>query len=311
MTAHENRTTWRTARRPGPRQAGPAQHDSTRTRKRRTRVHALRAGRLRGNKTTTRGTGWWSLLRPRETFEFPAYVYIIEHADGLIAIDTGMNARGWRFPWFTRRITPSPVSEGEHQEIGPQMKAAGLRPEDVRTVILTHLDVDHVGGIPWFPDAEVLVHRAEHEAALSWMGKVRYQPHLWPSDFDPTLYDMDPEPFGPFPESRAVGDHGDLRLVPIPGHSDGQIGVVLRTGGVTLFFSADHVLRQDWFVEDLAAGRLTGLVSGVLWRKRYRELAAETSRRIRKFVETTPTVLLPAHDSDTPRRLAAMETLVL
>ena len=69
-----------------------------------------------------------------------------------------------------------------------------------------------------------------------------------------------------------------------------------------LIFSADHALRQDWLLEDLAAGRIT-MVSAAASRK----LAAETSRLIRRFIEETPTVLIPAHDSDVAARVEARE----
>jgi N-acyl homoserine lactone hydrolase len=271
-----------------------------------TKVHAIQAGRLRGNKTTARATSRWSVLRRRVDFQFPAFVYLIEHPEGYIAVDTGMNAQGWSFPLVMRRFAPSAIIDSEEEEIGPQMMAAGLQPEDVRTVILTHLDVDHVGGVRWFPNAEVLVHRLEYEFASTFLGRMRYRPELWSSGFAPTLYDLDPHPYGPFPESKALNDAGDLRLVPIPGHSPGQVGVILRTNGVALLFAADHVLRQDWFVEDWAAGRLVGL--GTFGFPKH---AVETTRRIQRFTAEVPTVLLPAHDTDAPRRLTAMETIEL
>jgi N-acyl homoserine lactone hydrolase len=243
--------------------------------------------------------------------EWPVLVYIIEHTNGHIAIDTGMNAEGWTFPFWTQPVAVSPIIECEEEEIGPRMKAAGLDPADVRTVILTHLDLDHVGGVGWFPNAEILVHRPEYDFASTskFIGKIRYQPKRWPSEFDPTLYDLVDESYGPFPKSKMLRGYKDLRIVPLPGHSIGQVGMVLRTNGKALFFTADHVSRQDWFVEDWAVDRLFGLVFSNLWMRRYRKLAAETSRRIHHFTEEAPTVLLPAHDADAPRRLEQMETI--
>jgi N-acyl homoserine lactone hydrolase len=275
------------------------------------KVHAIQAGRVKANKTIVRGMSWRSLLRRREDFEWPVLVYIIEHPKGHIAIDTGVNAQGWTFPFWTRPVAVHPSIEGEKEEIGPRMKAAGVDPADVRTIILTHLDLDHMGGVGWFPNAEILVHRPEYDFASTskFIGKIRYQPERWPAEFDPTLYDLAPEPYGPFPESKTLEDYEDLRLVPLAGHSIGQVGVILRTNGIALFFTADHVSRQDWFVEDWAAGRLYGLIFSNLWMKRYREQAAETSRRIHRFTEQVTTVLLPSHDANAPRRLEAMEPI--
>jgi N-acyl homoserine lactone hydrolase len=275
------------------------------------KIHVIQTGRVRANKTMTRGMGWNSLLRRREDFEWPILVYIIEHPKGHIAIDTGVNVQGWTIPFWARPVAVRPIIEGEEEEIGPRMKAADLDPAIVRTVIITHLDLDHVGGVGWFPNAEILVHRPEYDFASKskFIGKKRCQPERWPAKFDPTLYDLDPEPYGPFPESKTLEDYEGLRLVPLPGHSIGQVGVILRTNSIALFFTGDHTARQDWFVEDWAAGRLYGSVFINLWMKRYCELGAETSRRIHRFTEEVTTILLPSHDADAPRRLEAMEPI--
>ena len=268
------------------------------------RVHVIQTGRNVGNETFMRRPFWRTLLRRRKWYDFPVFSYVVEHPEGPIAIDTGLSPRVQISPFQHRVMSlPSPrVERGE--EIDAQMRAEGLRPEEVRRVVLTHLDWDHTGGLPHFPDAEVLVHRPEYEYASTRMGKWRYQPKLWPSSFDPTLYDLDPEPYGPFPNSKALTDSGDVRLVPLPGHTIGQIGVVLHPDGrgKALLFSADHVLRQDWFVEDYAKGDPLGLAF-------FPEPARETSRRIRRFADETETVLLPAHDAQAPARLTAMEPL--
>ena len=266
------------------------------------RVHAIQTGRLIGNETFMRGERWTSLLRRRRAVEFPVYSYIVEHPEGLIAIDTGMSAQAHR-PATQRRFVPRPVAKPE-DEVGPRMRATGLRPEEVSRVVITHLDWDHVGGIAHFPNAEVLVHRPEWEFASTFIGRTRYQPRRWPSEFQPTLYDLDAEPYGPFSASLPLTDSGDVRLVPIPGHSIGQVAVVLQTNGCALFFGADHVLREDWFVEDFRAGHLLGL--GIF----FPEQAVATSRRIVSYARERPTVLLPAHDAEAPARLASMTTLV-
>lgn len=261
------------------------------------RVHVIETGRLVGNLTFLRGDGFASLLRRSEPYEFPAYSFIVEGPEGLIAIDTGMSARARTpRPLLQRRFVPRPLF-GE--EIGTRMRAAGLDPGEVRLVVLTHLDWDHAGGLAHFPGAEVLVHRSEWAFAQRLGGRLRYEPALWPAGFSPTVYDLEPEPCGPFPVSRAVTADGEVRLVPLGGHSAGQVGVVVRIGELRLLFCADHVLREDWFLEDYATGRRLGL--GV-W---HPALAVETSERVHGFIGEFPTVLVPSHDEQAPARLAA------
>lgn len=268
------------------------------------KVHVIQTGRNIGNETLMRNARWSSHFRRRKPYEFPVFSFIIEHPEGLIGIDTGSTTRVRvsRVQHRLMSVPPLPVIE-PGEEIDSQMGAKGLRTEDVRRVVLTHLDWDHAGGIEHFPDAEILVHRPEHEYATSkLMGKWRYQTKLWPEWFDPTLYDLGPEPYGPFPASKPLTEDGDVRLVPIPGHTIGQVGVIVQADGHALFFAADHVLRQDWFVENYAAGDLLGLAF-------FPKLAPETSRRIHRLAEETPTVFLPSHDDETPARLAARDTL--
>ena len=261
------------------------------------RIHVVETGRLVNNTTFMRADGWASgLLRRRADFEFPVQSFLVEHPEGLIAIDTGLGAPP-TVPRWQRRFVPVPV--GAPRRIDEQLHAGGFDPADVRRVILTHLDWDHVGGIGAFPSAEVLVHRPEHEAAASRAGRMRYEPGRWPKSFSPTLYDLDDVPLGPFPRSRAVTERGDVHLVPLPGHSAGQVGVLVQAGDATLLFAADHLLRWDWFLEDSAAGHQLGL--GIF----YPRDARETSRRVLALVEETGAVVLPSHDEETPSRLTA------
>ena len=259
-------------------------------------VHVIDTGRLVANRTFLRGEGFTSLMRRVELVEFPALAYVVEHAEGLVVIDTGLGAH-IPGPRSVRGFPPAPTTTRD-QEIDAGMRRHGLDPRDVRLVVLTHLDTDHTGGVRHFPHAEVLVHRREHDFARTRIGRYRYRPSLWPADFAPTLYELDPEPCGPFASSRAITRSGDMRLVPIPGHSPGQVAVAYERDGVTLLFAADHMLRADWFAEDLAAGRL--LMLGAFGKSD----ARMTSLRLQEFIRDRPTVLLPAHDADAARRLA-------
>jgi glyoxylase-like metal-dependent hydrolase (beta-lactamase superfamily II) len=266
------------------------------------RVHVIQTGRLafkeivpRGRRRLSIATGFFR----RKWFEFPVYAYVVEHDDGHLVIDTGATHKMSNIPGlFRAHVTPD-------DEIGPQMRTKGLVCEDVRLVIPTHLDMDHAGGVGHFPNADIVVHRPEYDYASRFMGKRRYRPRTWPESFRPRLYDLEPESYGPFPESLALTQARDVKLVPLPGRSIAQVGVVVQqTNGPALFFAADHMVSQRWFVEDVAAGR---------WSQSLHfyspKLAAETSKRIVQFVREVPSVLVPAHDADAAAHLAAREPL--
>ena len=83
--------------------------------------------------------------------EIPMRAWLIEHPDGLILVDTGQNARfnepGYlpRESLHVRRNLPGGCTP--EQEVGPRMRALGFDPKDIRWTMLTHLHLDHDGGL--------------------------------------------------------------------------------------------------------------------------------------------------------------------
>ena len=102
------------------------------------------------------------------TVSVPTTVGIIEHPQhGLILWDTGINdavadpdrgeaywGPGIREAFGTQALT-------RDHAIDAQLKRLGLRPEDVRYVIYSHLHLDHAGGMSYFPKAIHVVQRDE------------------------------------------------------------------------------------------------------------------------------------------------------
>ncbi len=123
-----------------------------------------------------------------------------------------------------------------------ELEKRGVRPEAVDTVILTHLHFDHAGGatirgeggarVPSFPGAAYVVQRTEWEFAERPNERTResyrkedYEPILRAGQL--TLVDG---------EAEIVPG---VKVVPLPGHTPGLQGVLLRGGGRTLFFPSD------------------------------------------------------------------------
>ena len=244
------------------------------------------------------------LLDPNWTERMPIYAFVVEHPEGLIVVDTGETARvaeRWYLPWwhpYFRYAVREWVRPEE--EIGPQMRAIGLDPNDVRWVLLTHLHTDHAGGLAHFPNAEHLVSRREYENDTGVMGMLRgFLPNRWPRWFRPTLVDMQPEPLGPFPGSYPVTQAGDVRFIPTPGHTVGHVSVVVPTPEVTYLLAGDTSYTQALMLKE----QIDGVAND-------RQTARRTLERIHEFSRSRPTVYLPAHDSDTPDRLANQQLAV-
>ena len=273
------------------------------------KIHAIQTGTVALTTSWREGVGHGrrrllnTLLDRQWTEPLPIYAFAIEHPEGVIVVDTGETARvaepGYFPRWspFFRFAVRERVER--YEEIGPQLERLGIAPSDVRRVVMTHLHTDHAGGLHHFPANEILVSRTELEYAAGWRGRLRgYVNRPWPDWFSPTLIDLLPVRFGPFPASVPLTEAGDVTLVPVPGHSPGQLAVLVEDGDHTVFLAGDSSYTQG--------AMLRGAVDGVGPDEKAERL---THDRIRAYAAETPTVYLPAHDPETGTRLAERRTI--
>jgi glyoxylase-like metal-dependent hydrolase (beta-lactamase superfamily II) len=165
--------------------------------------------------------------------------------DGLILIDAGFSSLDTtdpsRLPRLFRRLLAPHLDLAETARA--QIAALGHDPRDVRHVVMTHLDIDHAGGLVDFPEATVHVHARELRAATErrtvkereryieaqWAHGPRWQTHAEAGDTWRGLPAI----------SRLPGLDADVGLVPLHGHSRGHSGVLVRSGDRWLLHAGD------------------------------------------------------------------------
>lgn len=267
------------------------------------KVHAIQTGFVRIKCAQAEGRGHNMITRQlaiyadrRWTEWLPTYAWAIEHGEGVIVVDTGQGAHlletGRSYHPFARwevvfRVEPE-------EEIGPQLRALGIGARDVKRVILTHLHMDHDGGLAHFQNSEIFVAPGEIHSASGWAGRVRgYLPQRWPSWFDPTPLELTAEPFGPFGHSRKLTDAGDIVAVGTPGHTADHVSVLVQADDTTLFLAGDTSYNETLMLD--------GRVDGVSPDERTSRL---TLKSIGDFARVHPTVYLPTHDPQSGTRLA-------
>ncbi|PXX65546.1 metallo-beta-lactamase superfamily protein [Nocardia tenerifensis] len=191
-----------------------------------------------------------SVRQIEATYPGPSPAHAVNHcllvetdAAGLVLVETGIGLDDVRDPAGTLGADwvamAQPLLDEEETAIR-QVARLGYKPADVRHIVLTHLDVDHCGGLPDFPQAEVHVLAAELAAALAEAPSFRYRDAHWAHE--PRWVTYSPERgedwFG-FTSTRLRGLPDDFRLIPLGGHTAGHAGVAVRDGERWLLHSGD------------------------------------------------------------------------
>jgi glyoxylase-like metal-dependent hydrolase (beta-lactamase superfamily II) len=169
----------------------------------------------------------------------------IETGDGLVLIDTGFGTEDARNPrqlgaMFRALMRPQ-------TQLGTtaltQLEALGFAAGDVRHIVTTHLDLDHTGGLPDFPQAEVHVLEAELEAALnpSLRERTRYIGGAhWKHSPRWISHGAGGDKWFGFESVRILpGVDAEVLLVPLAGHSRGHTAVAINTNDGWLLHCGD------------------------------------------------------------------------
>jgi glyoxylase-like metal-dependent hydrolase (beta-lactamase superfamily II) len=268
------------------------------------KIHAIETGKVKITKNWRIGRGN-GLMRFKNTLldsEFtewlPIYVWVIEHQEGLIVIDTGIpenaNKHVWFPPFMPLVQRAAKFKMTAEQEVGPQLKKIGLSPDDVRWVVLTHLHQDHDGGLHHFPNAEFVVSSKEWEMSTGIKGRMNgYLNQRWPDWFKPRIIDFSSqELFGPFAGHHTLTQARDIHLVPTPGHSPGHLSVILDEDDLSIMFAGDTSYTEELLIEQ----KVDGIGADP-------DVQQETHQKILEYAEQHRIVYLPSHDPGAKERL--------
>jgi glyoxylase-like metal-dependent hydrolase (beta-lactamase superfamily II) len=239
----------------------------------------------------------------------PAHCLLIETpASGLVLVDTGFGTADVRDPGprlggaFAALLAPSSDPAVCALE---QVKKLGHDPRDVRHVIVTHLDLDHAGGLPDFPWAKVHVHRIEQDAALSptWRERERYRRAHFAHQPDFLPYDREGEPWNGFAAVRDLpGLPPEILAIPMPGHTRGHACIAVDRGDRWLVHAGDAYFHP-------ARLRGEGAPFGLQLFERlvatdYRKVL-ENHRRLGELTGVAGVTVFCAHD---PSELSALQS---
>jgi glyoxylase-like metal-dependent hydrolase (beta-lactamase superfamily II) len=181
-----------------------------------------------------------------------AHCLLIETESGLVLVDTGLGCDDIRSPkdrlsWGFRLLS-NPILDRRETALF-QVEQLGYHRSDVRHIILTHLDLDHAGGISDFPQAQVHLLQSEWQAAQAtggWIHQFRYRPAQWQQHSHWITYHPDGEQWFGFEAVRSLqGLPPEILLIPLQGHSHGHAGIAIKTTEGWLLHAGDAYFHRD------------------------------------------------------------------
>ncbi|QNP68978.1 MBL fold metallo-hydrolase [Streptomyces roseirectus] len=177
------------------------------------------------------------MFLPPEVCDWPLNVAVVRSGDRTVLVDSGL---GTEFPGFPRA-----------GQLAARLDAAGIDPASVTDVVLTHLHMDHVGGLlveglrgRLRPDLRVHLAAAEAE----FWGSPDFSRTVMPTPVPEVLrttaarfLDVYRGQLRPFETEREVAP--GVLVQRTGGHTPGHSVVRLESGGDRLTFAGDAVFQ--------------------------------------------------------------------
>jgi glyoxylase-like metal-dependent hydrolase (beta-lactamase superfamily II) len=251
--------------------------------------------------------------------ELACHSMLVETANALVLVDTGLGLRDVADPrsrlsaFFLALLKPD---FREEMTAVNQIRRLGYDPDDVRHILLTHLDFDHAGGLDDFPHATVHLLGAEvvdAERQASWLDRQRYRPQQWSTRANWRVYRFgEGERWFGFERVRqGDGLPAEIAMIPLFGHTLGHMGVAVRTDGHWRFLAGDaYFYREEMH---LARPRCTPGLRFYQWMmEKNRELRLANQERLRELKRSYggEITIFSGHDIEEFERLAGRSASV-
>ncbi len=251
----------------------------------------------------------WIALSRRWTGPLPVNVFLLRHTDGDVLFDLGQDRRSVTDPdaYFYvrgpvgvlhRRVARFEI--GADDTLPAVLARHGRSLADVRTVILSHLHQDHVGGLGdvrrMAPEAAVVADAEELDVLGSRTPEARgvlaRHVDLPGVRWRTVAYRRAGADLQPF--DRAAQPLGDpsLILLPTPGHTPGSVTALVRAPDrPPLLLVGDATFAEEY----LRCGHVPGVGNTGRMRR--------TSTNLLALADRLGAVVLPAHDPSAAARL--------
>lgn len=238
------------------------------------------------------------LMDSQFTEYMPIMVWVIDHPEGVFVIDTGENAKvsdhgyfedeGMILNYINSKSFIFDVKP--EQEIGPQLKSLGFKNSSIKSVILTHLHLDHVDGLKYFESTDIIINQYE------WDNPGFALPSLYPEWFSPKTVDLQNKRENHFKLTYPLVSTDEIQIVHTPGHTLGHCSVLVKTSDIHYLLAGDVTYNQDQLMQYINAGGHQSF-----------KHSQRTYKSIKRYAFQNRLIYLPSHDNSVFDRLSNNE----
>lgn len=186
------------------------------------KLYMFECGTLKSEKhlfTLNKGIG--------EPFEVPVPFFLIQYKGKNILFDTGNAVEVSKNPqkhWGEIVNTYYPVMDESQYVVNQLKNVLKIKPEDIDYVILSHLHLDHAGGVGAFPNAQYIVHKREVEWGFSPECSQKGAYIMEDIDKNINWHKLENK----FGEAFDLFKDGAIQIYPTPGHTPGHLSVLIN-----------------------------------------------------------------------------------
>src|SRR5437870_2936977 len=137
--------------------------------------------------------------------DFADNCYLMHHPQGWLLWDTGVADAVAAMPDGQAPADPRAIHWRRPKTLASQLDQLAVKPTDIKFLAVSHTHPDHIGNVELFPQAMLLVQKAEYD---------------WPSPSGPRFKPT-------HPVMKLEGDHdvfgdGSVTIISTPGHTPGH-----------------------------------------------------------------------------------------